>query len=113
VTFYGKNGKIFVDRKEITIAAAGIGEAPLGESDVHLYASSDHHANFLECIQTRKPPICDVEIGHRSATVCHLGNIAGRIGRKIRWDAAKEQIPDDAEANAMLTRPYRAPWKLA
>ena len=53
-----------------------------------------------------------MEVGHRSATVCHLGNIALRTGRKLTWDPAKEQIVGDSEANAMLTRPYRAPWKL-
>ena len=60
----------------------------------------------------RKPPICDVEIGHRSATVCHLGNIAIRTGRKLTWDATKETIVGDNEAAAMLSRPYRSPWVL-
>jgi hypothetical protein len=63
-------------------------------------------------MKSRQKPICDVEIGHRSATVCHLGNIACRLGRKIAWDPGKEQISGDAEAAAMLTRPYRAPWRL-
>jgi predicted dehydrogenase len=112
VTFYGEKGKLLVTRKTIESEPGEIVKEPLGESDVHLYASKDHAANFLECIKTREPPICDVEIGHRSVTICHLGNIAGRIGRKIRWDAVKEQILDDEEANAMLTRPYRGLWKL-
>jgi hypothetical protein len=60
----------------------------------------------------RKAPICDVAIGHRSATVCHLGNIAVRVGRKIAWDPAKEQVVGDSEAASMLARPYRAPWSL-
>ena len=51
-------------------------------------------------------------IGHRSATVCHLGNIAIRTGRKLTWDPAKEQIVGDKEAAAMLSRPYRKPWEL-
>ena len=63
-------------------------------------------------MKSRKLPICDVEIGHRSATVCHLGNIAIRTGRKITWDAKAEQIVDDKEANAMLTKTYRKPWML-
>ena len=108
VTFYGEKGKIFVNRRKITSTPGDIIKQPLGESDVHLYVSKNHAANFLDCIKNRKRPICDVEIGHRSVTVCHLGNIAGRLGRKFRWDAAKEQIPDDKEANAMLARPYRA-----
>ena len=79
---------------------------------MQLYVSKNHHANWLDCIKSRELPICDVEIGHRSATVCHLGNIAARLGRKIRWDPAKEQIVGDEEAARMVSRPYRAPWAL-
>jgi hypothetical protein len=74
--------------------------------------SGNHYQNWLDCIRSRKPPICDVAIGHRSATVCHLGNIAIRIGRKIAWDPTKQAIVGDDEAAAMPARPYRAPWKL-
>ncbi len=72
-----------------------------------------HARNFLDCVKSRKRPNADVEEGHRSAIMCHLGNISTRLGRSLRWDAAKEQIIGDAEANAMLSRPYRGPWKLA
>jgi len=113
VTFIGEKGKISVDRSKISSDPADILKEPLSDSDVHLYKSANHHANFLECIKTRMLPICDVEIGHRSATVCHLNNIVARIGRKIQWDAAKETIVGDPEAAAMLSRPYRQPWKLA
>jgi predicted dehydrogenase len=113
VTFYGEKGKLHVHRGKLASTPADIVEQPLTESDVHLYVSKSHVGNFLDCVKSRKLPICDVEIGHRSVTVCHLGNIAGRLNRAFHWDAAKEQIPDDAEANAMLARPYRAPWKLA
>ena len=82
----------------------------LGSSDTRLFVSKDHYQNFLDCIKSRQKPICDVEIGHRSATVCHLGNMAVRLGRKIQWDPAKEQIVGDDQAAAMLTRPYRAPY---
>ena len=77
-----------------------------------LYASANHHKNWLECIKSRRAPICDVEIGHRSATVCHLGNIALRTGKVIAWDPAREEIVGDAEAAKMLTKAYRKPWKL-
>src|SRR5256712_4285972 len=69
-----------------------------------------HIRNWLECIKSRKEPNSDLESGHRVATVCHLANISLRTGRKIRWDAEKEQIIGDSEAAAMLTRPYRKPW---
>ena len=112
-TFIGEKGSIFVDRSKIVATPGEILSVPLKDSDVHLYASKDHHQNFLDCIKSRDLPICDVEIGHRSATVCHLGNIVARLGRKIQWDPAKEQIVGDEDAAAMLSRPYRAPWKLA
>jgi hypothetical protein len=83
------------------------------EPTTKLYASDNHHKNFLECIKTRELPVADVEIGHRTATACHLANIALRLGnRKIQWDAEKETIVGDDEAAGMLTRPYREPWKL-
>ena len=113
VTFIGEKGRIMVDRGKISSDPKEILEQPNGNDDVQLYKSANHHANFLDCIRSRKLPICDVEIGHRSATVCHLGNIVARLGRKIRWDAAKETIVGDDEAAAMLSRPYRQPWKIA
>jgi predicted dehydrogenase len=69
-----------------------------------------HARNFLDCIKSRKTPIADLQSGHQVATVCHLANISLRTGRKIVWDARREQIVGDKEANKMLARPYRAPW---
>lgn len=69
-----------------------------------------HVRNFLDCVKSRQRPIADVEDGHHTATACHLANISLRTGRKIRWDAAREQIVGDTEASAMLERPYRPPW---
>ena len=77
-----------------------------GSSDTRLYVSKDHYQNFLDCIKSRQKPIADVEIGHRTATVCHLGNMAVRLGRKIQWDPAKEQIVGDV-SDIMYDRPYR------
>jgi predicted dehydrogenase len=115
VTFEGEKGTIYVRRGSITVTLNGEKVADpykLPTGDTKLYVSSGHHQNWLECVKTRKLPICDVEIGHRSATVCHLGNIAIRTGRKITWEAKTEQIVGDKEANEMLTKPYRSPWKL-
>jgi hypothetical protein len=70
-----------------------------------------HVRNFLDCIKSRKEPISDLESAHRVATVCHLANISLRLGgRRLRWDATREEIVGDAEASRMLVRPYRAPW---
>jgi predicted dehydrogenase len=113
VTFVGEKGKIHVTRGKITADPTELLKTELTSSDIRLPVSKDHYANFLDCIKSRERPICDVEIGHRTATVCHLGNISLRLGRKVQWDPAKEQIIGDADAAAMLTRPYREPWKLA
>ncbi len=112
VTFIGTKGKVSVMRGKLTSDPAEIMATPLGASDVHLTVSKNHHQNFLDCIKSRELPICDVEIGHRSATVCHLGNIALRLGRKIQWDPVAETIVGDQEAQGMLSRPYRKPWQL-
>jgi predicted dehydrogenase len=69
-----------------------------------------HARNFLDCVKSRELPISDVEQGHRTAVACHLANISLRLGRKIHWDAEKEEIIGDGEASAMLARPYREPW---
>jgi predicted dehydrogenase len=112
VTFIGEKGKIHVTRGAIKADPPELLTGKPAAGDIKLPVSKDHYVNFLECIKSRQRPICDVEIGHRTATVCHLGNIALRLGRKIAWDPAKEQILGDADAAAMLTRPYREPWKL-
>jgi predicted dehydrogenase len=72
-----------------------------------------HARSFLDCVKSRQKPTADIEEGHRSAVMCHLGNISTRLGRSLKWDAAKEQVVGDTEANAMLARPYRGPWKLS
>ena len=73
--------------------------------------NSPHARSFLDCMKSRKKPTADIEEGYRSAVLCHLGNISTRLGRSIRWDAAKERIVGDAEANTWLARPYRTPGK--
>lgn len=113
-TFIGEKGFIHVNRGKFETDLPGVTvKTMLKESDVHLYSSGNHHKNWLDCIVSRKAPICEAEIGHRSATVCHLGNIACRLGRKFAFDPAKETCPDDKEAAAMLSKGYRSPWKLS
>jgi len=112
VKFYGENGWIFVNRSRIEASDPDILKIELGPGDTRLYRSDHHHANWLDCIASRQRPICDVAVGHRSVTVCHLGNIAIRLGRELRWDPNKEEFIDDPEANRLLSRPMRAPWHL-
>jgi predicted dehydrogenase len=71
---------------------------------------TNHVRNFLACVKSRERPIADIEDGHRTAVACHLANISLRLGRKVRWDPDNEQVIGDAEASAMLERPYRKPW---
>jgi predicted dehydrogenase len=71
-----------------------------------------HVRNFLDCVKSRQRPNADVEEGHLTAVMCHLGNIATRLGRSLRWDAEKEQIIGDPEANRWLEKEYRRPWQL-
>ena len=110
--FEGEKGLLYVNRGVVRVWPEEVFEEPLKESDVRLYRSTSHHRNWLECIKTRQRPICDVAIGHRSATVCHLGNIAVRTGQKFQWDPVSEVIVGNAEAAKMTTKEYRAPWKL-
>jgi predicted dehydrogenase len=75
-----------------------------------LLGNKGHYANFLECIRSRKQPSADVEIGCRSVTVCHLANIALALGRRLKWDPARERFADDSQADRFLSRAQREPW---
>jgi len=68
--------------------------------------------DFLHCVRTRERPFRDIEIAHRTVTVCHLGNIAYWLGRRLKWDPVKEEVIGDDEASRWLSRPMRAPWRL-
>jgi len=111
-TFIGEKGKISIDRSKVTSDPPEIAKEPIKPDEIHLYKSKGHHADFIECVKTRQRPICDVEIGCRSVTVCHLGNIAYWLKRPLKWDPVKEQFIGDDEANRWLDRPKRAPWTL-
>jgi predicted dehydrogenase len=113
VTFEGSDGWVWVDRGKRDANPKSLLESKIGPNETHLYESSNHYRNFIDCVLSRKEPAAPVETAHRSITICHLGNIAMRLGRdKLRWDPDKEQIQGDAEAAKMLSRPYREPWKL-
>lgn len=114
VQFYGENGWIFVTRGAIRASDPHLLEDPLTGNATRLYVSNDHHGNFVECMRNRKPTICDAEIGYRSVSVCHIGNICLREGgRKLDWDPVKQEFKNDPAANAYLSRPRRGPWKLS
>ncbi len=110
-TFIGTKGRIAVNRGKLVTEPRELSQMSLDAAELtQLYRSDDHTKNFLDCMQSRKLPICDVEIGHRSATVCHLGNLVARLGRPVKWDPVTESCPGDAEAQAMTDKEYRDPW---
>jgi predicted dehydrogenase len=124
ITFYGDKGKIYVNRgkfqlwigeelktddvREVTQVAKEL----LPANPISLYRSSNHLADWLRSIRTRKPPICDVETGHRTATVCALVNLAYKHHRNIKWNPKSEQFVDGTGEAGWLTREYRDPWKV-
>jgi len=111
IQFIGESGEVLVSRGDrLETTPAGLKDRPLKPGDVHLYESHNHEGNWLECIKTRKPPICTAEIGHRTATICHLNGIAERLGRPIKWDPVKEEIIGDDSASRWLDRPRRTPY---
>jgi len=113
VRFEGDRGWIFVSRGKIEASDPAILSEEFSAGDTRLYESNDHGQNFLDCVRSRKDPICTAEVGHRSVTVCHLGNISLRMGgRTLEWDPREQLFVRDDEANKLLARPYRGPWKL-
>jgi predicted dehydrogenase len=110
-TFVGTKGTLFVNRGVLKTTPEEIASSTEPTS-VSLYESASHHRNFLDCVKSRQAPICDVEIGHRSATICHLGNIACRLQRKLVWDPVGEKFVGDEEASREISRAYRSPWTL-
>lgn len=108
--FEGTDGWIWVTRGKIEASRPEMLTDPLPSGAARLYVSDDHMGNFFDCVRSREQPICEAEIGHRSASICHLGGIALRLGRKLKWDPKREQFVGDREANKFLSRKMRKPW---
>jgi hypothetical protein len=126
VRFEGTEGWIFVTRGNYAATASDpISKTPqkalvasdpkiitsqIGPNETHLTVSAEHHGNWLESMITRQQPIAPVEVGHRSCSACLLHHMAMKLNRKLYWDPVKERFRNDDEANAMLSRPKRAPY---
>lgn len=127
VRFEGTDGWIFVSRGSgritdsdpvdgdpnkapVLVSDRKILDTVIGPNDIQLYDSPEQHLNWLQCIQSRKETIAPAEVAHRSCSACLVSHIAMKLQRKLRWDPAKEQFIDDAEANSMLSRPQRKPY---
>jgi len=112
ILFEGTEGWVYVDRGKIDAQPKSLVTSTIGPDELHLYQSNNHKGNFLECIKSRAETVAPVEVGHRSCTVCLLGDIAMRLGRKLRWDPGQERFINDEEANRTLSAPMRSPWYL-
>lgn len=121
--FVCEKGKLEVNRNKFTSNPEDIAVELLKKVDAveeerkwsdqtALWQAQWHMQNWLDCIRTRKRPVADVEIGHRSISVCHLANIARRVGRSLKWDPVAEQFQGDDEANKMVARPRRRGFEL-
>ncbi|MFO1512622.1 MAG: Gfo/Idh/MocA family oxidoreductase [Verrucomicrobiota bacterium] len=100
-------------RGPVQASSKAILESKIGPDEIHLFTNpKGEHDDFLQCVRSRKDPYFPVEIGHRVSTVCHLANIAIKVGRKLKWDPVTEQFVGDSTANAMLDRKRRDPWQL-
>jgi predicted dehydrogenase len=129
IKWYGTKGWLFVTRDEMisptTVAGQSVKIEPLmasdpkildsviGQDEIHLCTATEQHANWLECIHTRKQPTAPVEIGHRACSTCLLHHIAMKTKRRLHWDPERERFKEDDDANAMLSRPQRSPYTFA
>lgn len=117
VRFFGARGWVDVSRSRVLASTPDLipeiyAQVRGGSAGIKLPRSGNHHENFLQCVRSRQRPVSDVETGHRTTTVCNLGNIAMSLDRKLRWDPVREAFVDDVMANRMRARALRGPWSL-
>jgi predicted dehydrogenase len=112
IQFIGSEGRLEVSRSYLrTYPNEALADTLLKDSDTQrVYNSENHHEDWLDAIRNRTRPICDVEIGHRTASVCNIANIAYSLQRPLKWNPVREQFVDDHGANLMLDRAYRGQW---
>jgi predicted dehydrogenase len=115
IKFFGSDGWLGNEgwKGELQASSSAILQSRIGPDEKHLYTNpAGEHADFLKCVKSRRDPYFPVEIGHRVSTVCHLANLAIKLGRTLKWDPVRERFENDTEANGLLTRPMRSPWGL-
>jgi len=115
--FIGDKGKIEIDRNRFKATPEDLVTEPPEPQTAEIWEGPGwqakyHIGNWLDCIKTRELPVADVEVGHRSVTVCHLGNIAREVGHKLQWDPKREIFPNDPDANRYLDRPRRRGYEI-
>ena len=112
VLFEGDDGWVFVKRGAIEAQPVSLLEERIGPDERHFTIGTDHWRGFLDCVRTRRTPVSSIESAVRTDTVCHLCDIAMRLGRKLRWDPSAERCVGDTQADRMLARAWRSPWRL-
>ena len=112
VRFIGEDGVIDISRSFLDTIPAKLADHVIGDDEIKLYHSDDHYDDFLNAIKTRKQPLSTVEIGHRTASVCHLVNICYELNRTLKWNPEKEEFFIDREANRLRKTPYRDGFQL-
>jgi len=112
VTFEGDEGWVWVNRGKIDASNKDLLTLEIPEDKIKLYKSDNHQRNFIDCVYSRAEAIAPIEQAHRSISIAHLGNIAMRVGRDLKWNPNRERFIGDADADQYLHRPYRGPWKL-
>lgn len=112
-TWYGDKGWIHVNRgNQLKASDPKILNEVIGDNEIHLYKSTDHWGNFIDCVRSGKETIAPIEVAFRAISVALLGEIAMTTGQKIKWDPIKEEIIGNPIASRLLSRPYRNPWSL-
>jgi len=112
VRFEGSEGWLHMGGWDITASSEKILTSTIRPDEHHVRTGSLHHADFIDCVLSRRLPTTHPELGQRAASVCHLGYIACRLGRPLKWDPAREIFPDDANANRLLSRAMRTGWNI-
>lgn len=112
VRFIGSNGVIDISRSFLDTIPAKLQDVKIGDNEIHLYKSDDHYADFLNSMKTRQQPLSTVEIGHRTASLCHIANLCYEFDRKLIWNPEKEEFFFDNEANRRRGNPVRKPYSL-
>ncbi len=112
ILFEGDKGKIEVNRGYLKTWPEILKDQQIGADQIRLYESKNHYADWLDAIRKRTKPICDVETGASTVIVCHLGNLAYKLQRPLKWDPQAGLFVDDDEANRLVARPSRSPWRI-
>jgi predicted dehydrogenase len=111
VKFFGEDGKwLWVSRENQDASDPALLRTALPADAKRVYVSNNHMGNFIDCVRSRKDPICTAEVGAQSASLCHMGVLSVRLGRKLTWDPVKREFTGDAEANKYIVREMRKPY---